>query len=130
MVPDVKCGTEQKSSVSESDQIVSVLISNYPLSNGGYLISFGKDQPDGSFVNFDPVLSSAFKDSWLATFLNISPLFLPAGCFYLPDSALGTFIESLAVGASHFQVKLLPASSQLQGLILVQVNERSLFEYE
>lgn len=127
MVSDVKCGKAQKPSVSESDQIVSVLISNYPLSNGGYLISFGKDKPDGSFENFDPVLSSAFKDSWLATLLNISPLFLPAGCFYLPDSGLGTFIESLAFGASHFQMKLLPASSQLQSLILVQVNERSLF---
>lgn len=127
MVSDVKCGKAQESSVSESDQIVSVLISNYPLSNGGYLISFGKDKPDGSFENFDPVLSSAFKDSWLATHLNVSPLFLPAGCFYLPDSGLGTFIETLAYGASHFQMKLLPASSQLQGLILVQVNERSLF---
>lgn len=127
MVSDVKCGKAQEPSVSESDQIVSVLISNYPLSNGGYLISFGKDEPDGSFENFDPVLSEAFKDSWLATLLNISPLFLPAGCFYLPDSVLGTFIESLASGASHFQVKLLPATSQLQSLILVQVNERSLF---
>ena len=116
-----------ESCCSESDSIISVLISNYPLSNGGYLISFGKDKPDGSFENFDPVLSEAFKDSWLANLLNISPLFLPAGCFYLSDSALGTFIESLAFGASHFQVKLLPASSQLQGLILVQVNERSLF---
>lgn len=127
MVSDVKCGKAQKSSVSESDQIVSVLISNYPLSNGGYLVSFGKDKPDGSFENFDPVSSESFKDSWLATLLNISPIFLPAGCFYLPDSVLGTFIESLASRASHFQVKLLPASSQLQGLILVQVNERSLF---
>lgn len=130
MVSDVKCGTAQKPSVSESDQIVSVLISNYPLSNGGYLISFGKDKPDGSFENFDPVLSSAFKDSWLASLLNISPLFLPAGCFYLSDSGLGTFIESLAFGASYFQVKLLPASSQLQGLILVQVNGCSLFRHE
>lgn len=130
MVSDVKCEKAQKSSVSESDQIVSVLISNYPLSNGGYLISFGKDEPDGSFENFDPVLSSAFKDSWLATFLKISPIFLPAGCFYLPDSGLGTFIESLAFASSHFQMKLLPASSHLQGLILVQVNERSLFKYE
>lgn len=127
MVSDVMCEKAQKSSVSESDQIVSVLISNYPLSNGGYLVSFGKDKPDGSFENFDPALSSDFKDSWLATLLNISPLFLPAGCFYLPDSGLGTFIESLTARASHFQMKLLPASSQLQGLILVQVNERSLF---
>lgn len=130
MVSDVKCGKAQKPSVSESDQIVSVLISNYPLSNGGYLISFGKDKPDGSFENFDPASSSDYEGSRLSKCLDFNPLFLPAGCFYLPDSGLGTFIESLAFGASHFQMKLLPASSHLQCLILVQVNERSLFLYE
>lgn len=119
-----------KSSGSESDSIVSVLISNYPLSNGGYLVSFGRDEPDGSFKNFDPVLSSDYVGSWLSKRLDFNPLFLPAGCFYLPDSGLGAFIESLAFEASYFQMKLLPASSQLQGLILVQVNENSLFEYE
>lgn len=119
-----------KSSGSESDSIVSVLISNYPLSNGGYLVSFGKDEPDGSFKNYDPVSSPDFVGSWLSKHLDFNPLFLPAGCFYLSDSGLGTFIESLAFRAFHFQMKLLPASSQLQGLILVQVNERSLFEYE
>jgi hypothetical protein len=119
-----------KSSGSESASIVSVLISNYPLSNGGYLVSFGRDEPDGSFKNFDPALSSDYVGSWLSKRLEVNPLFLPTGCFYLPDSGLGAFIESLAFGASYFQMKLLPASSQLQGLILVQVNESSLFEYE
>lgn len=119
-----------KSSVPEPGSIVSVLISNYPLSNGGYLVSFGHEEPDGSFKNYDPVLSSDYERSWLSKRLDFNPLFLPAGCFYLPDSGLGTFIESLALGASYFQMKLLPASSQLQCLILVQVNESSLFEYE
>lgn len=113
-----------------SDSIVSVLISNYPLSNGGYLVSFGRDESDGSFKNFDPVLSPAFEGSWLYKCLDFNPLFLPKGCFYLPDFGLGSFIESLAFGASYFQMKLLPASSQLQGLILVQVDESSLFKYE
>lgn len=130
MMSDVMCGNPQESPVFGSDQIVSVLISNYPLSNGGYLVSFGKDEPDGSFKNFDPALSPDFKDSWLSKRLDFNPLFLPAGCFYLPDSGLGSFIQSLGVGASYFQMKLLPASSQLQGLLLVQVNESSLFEYE
>lgn len=115
---------------SESDSIVSVLISNYPLSNGGYLVSFGRDDSDGSFKNYDPVLSSDYAGSWLSKRLDFNSLFLPAGCFYLPDSGLGAFIESLAFGASYFQMKLLPASSQLQGLILVQVNESSLLKYE
>lgn len=119
-----------KSSVSESDSIVSVLISNYPLSNGGYLVSFGQDEPDGSFKNYDPVSSSDYEGSWLSKRLDFNSLFLPAGCFYLPDSDLGAFIESLALRSSSFQMKLLPASSQLQGLILVQVNESSLFGYE
>ena len=116
--------------LKSSDSIVSVLISNYPLSNGGYLVSFGRDESDGSFKNYDPALSPAFQGSWLFKCLDFNPLFLPAGCFYLPDSGLGAFIESLAFGASYFQIKLLPASSQLQGLILVQVDESSLFEYE
>ena len=44
-----------KSSVSEPESIISVLISNYPLANGGYLVSFGRDEPDGSFKNYDPI---------------------------------------------------------------------------
>lgn len=119
-----------KSSVSGSDSIVSVLISNYPLSNGGYLVSFGQDDPEGSFKNYDPVLASTFEGSLLSKHLDCNPLFLPAGCFYLPDSGLASFIESLAFGASFFEMRLLPASAQMQSLILVKVNEESLFKYE
>lgn len=119
-----------ESCCSESDSIISVLISNYPLSNGGYLVSFGCAQPDGSFKNYDPFLSSAFKGSLLSKHLDFNPIFLPAGCFYLPDSGLASFIEFLISGVSFCQMKLLPASSQLQGLILVQINESNLFRYE
>lgn len=119
-----------KSSDSGSDSIVSVLISNYPLSNGGYLVSFGQDGPEGSFKNYDPVQASTFEGSLLSKHLDYNPLFLPAGCFYLPGSGLGSFIESLAYGASFFEMQLLPASAQMQGLILVKVNERSFLNYE
>lgn len=120
----------KKSSVSESDEIVSVLISNYPLSNGGYLVSFGKDDPDGSFKNFDPVQSVFFEDTFLSGILNYSTVFLPKGCFYLPELALADFIRFVSSGASFFDVKLLPASGQLQGLLLIKVDEASLFRYE
>lgn len=120
----------QKSSVSESDLIVSVLISNYPLSNGGYLVSFGKDEPDGAFKNFDPVQSVFFEDSYISGILNYNSVFLPKGCFYLPDSALTDFVRFLSSGASVFDMKLLPASGQLQGLLLIKVDEASLFRYE
>lgn len=117
-------------SSAKSDSLVSVLISNYPLSNGGYLVSFGQDDPEGAFKNYDPVLASTFEDSLLSRHLDCNPLFLPAGCFYLPDSGLASFIESLAFGASFFEMRLLPASAQMQGLLLVKVNEESLFKYE
>ena len=130
MVTDVMCGKAQKSSVSESEQIVSVLISNYPLSNGGYLVSFGKDEPDGSFKNFDPVCSLDFENSKLPKFLDFSSLFFPKGCFYLPEMELAGFIRSLSSGASFFEMRLLPASGQVQGLLLVSVNEDSLSKYE
>jgi len=117
-------------SSAKSDSLVSVLISNYPLSNGGYLVSFGKDDPEGSFKNYDPVLASTFEGSLLSKYLDCNPLFLPTGCFYLPDSGLASFIESLAFGASFFEMKLLPSSAQMQSLIIVKVNEESLFEYE
>lgn len=119
-----------ESPVSGSDSLVTVLISNYPLSNGGYLVSFGQDDPEGSFKNYDPVLASTFEGSLLSKHLDCNPLFLPAGCFYLPDSGLSSFIESLAFGASFFEMKLMPASAQMQSLILVKVNEASLFKYE
>ena len=61
-----------KSSVSGSDSLVSVLISNYPLSIGGYLVSFGQDDPDGSFKNYDPVLASTFEGSFPVKFLTAS----------------------------------------------------------
>lgn len=115
---------------SRSDSFVTVLISNYPLANGGYLVSFGQEDPEGSFKNFDPVSASIFEDSLLSKHLSFNPLFLPAGCFYLPDSGLSSFIESLAFGASFFEMKLLPASAQMQSLIFVKVNKESLFKYE
>lgn len=119
-----------KSSNSGQDSLISVLISNYPLSNGGYLVSFGQDGPEGSFEKYDPSLSLCFEDSMLSKFLDFSSVFLPAGCYYLPDSDLARFIKSLACGASFFEMKLLPASPQVQGLLLVKVNEGRLLNYE
>lgn len=119
-----------KPSDSDSDLVVSVLISNYPLSNGGYLVSFGQDGPDGSFQNYDPAFSLDFEASKLSNFLEFSSIFLPKGCYYLPQMYLGDFIRSLSSGASFFEMNLLPASSQLQGLLLVKVNEDSFFDHE
>lgn len=130
MLSDVMCGKAQKSSVSEPDPIISVLISNYPLANGGYLVSFGKDGPEGSFEKYDPVYSLEFEASKLSNFLEYSSIFLPEGCFYLPEPDLAGFIRSLASGASFFDMKLMPASPQLQGLLMVCVNERSFLKYE
>lgn len=130
MLSNVISEDAQKSSVSSSDPIISVLISNYPLSNGGYLVSFGQDEPDGSFKNYDPVYSLDFEASKLSKFLEFSSIFLPKGCYYLPDMELAGFISSLSSGASFFEMKLLPASSQMQGLLYVKVNEASLFNYE
>lgn len=130
MLSDVMCGEASKSSAGGTDSIVSVLISNYPLSNGGYLVSFGQNESDGSFKNFDPSQSMYFKDSLLSDFLKSSATFLPKGCFYLPELALSDFIRFLSCGASFFEMKLLPASSQSQGLLLVDVSESGLFKYE
>ena len=130
MLSDVIGKDMQKSSVSESDLVVSVLISNYPLSNGGYLVSFGKDEPDGSFKNFDPVQSVLFEKSVISGILNSSTVFLPKGCFYLPELALVDFVRFMSEGSSFFDMKLLPASGQLQGLLLFKVDEASLFRYE
>lgn len=130
MLSNVISEDTQKSSVSGSDSIVSVLISNYPLSNGGYLVSFGKDEPDGSFKNFDPVQSVFFDDSAISVILNNSSVFLPKGCFYLPELSLADFIRFMSSGASFFDMKLLPASGNLQGLLLIKVDEASLFRYE
>lgn len=119
-----------KSSGSVQDPLISVVISNYPLSNGGYLVSFSQEEPDGSFKAYDPVYSLDFEASKLSKFLEFSSIFLPKGCYYLPEMELAGFIKSLSCGVSAFDMKLLPASAQMQGLILVKVNERSLMNYE
>lgn len=115
---------------SVKNPFVLVLISNYPLSNGGYLVSFSQEEPDGSFKNYDPVYSLDFEASKLSTYLEFSSIFLPKGCFYLSDMELAGFIKALSFGASTFEMKLLPASSQMQGLIWVKVDEESLSKYE
>lgn len=130
MLSNVISEDKQKSSVSDSDLVVSVLISNYPLVNGGYLVSFGQDGPDGSFENYDPAYSLDFEASKLANFLDFSSVFLPKGCYYLSPMELGDFIRSLLSGASFFEMNLLPASSTMQGLLLVKVNEDNFFDHE
>ena len=130
MLSNVISEDTQKSSVPGLEPFVSVLISNYPLVNGGYLVSFGKDDPDSSFKNFDPVSSLDFQASKLSKFLDYSSTYLPKGCFYLADADLTGFIRSLASGASVFRIKLLPASGQMQGLLLITVDENSLSKYE
>lgn len=130
MLSNVISEDTQKSSVPGHELVVSVLISNYPLANGGYLVSFGKDDPNGSFMNFDPASSLDFEASKLSKFLDFSPVFLPKGCFYLSDTDLAGFVRSLASGASVFRIKLLPASGQMQGLLLIMVDEDSLSKYE
>ena len=115
---------------SDSDPVISILISNYPLANGGYLVSFGQDGPDGNFEAYDPAFSLDFEASKLSNFLDFSSIFLPKGCYYLPNMELGDFIRSLSSGASFFEMNLLPASSQMQGLLLVKVNEDSFFDHE
>lgn len=130
MQSDVMCGKEQKCSVSDFGSIVSVLISNYPLTNGGYLVSFGQDGPDGSFENYDPASSLDYEATKLSKFLECSSIFLPKGCYYLPEQNLAAFIRSLAYGATSFDMKLLPASHQMQGILMVKVDECSFFKYE
>lgn len=119
-----------KSSGSVENPIISVVISNYPLANGGYLVSFTQEQPNGSFKSYDPVYSLDFEASKLSTYLDFSSVFLPKGCFYLSDMELAGFIKVLSFGASTFEMKLLPASAQMQGMILIQVDEKSLSKYE
>lgn len=119
-----------KSSSSVKNPIISVLISNYPLSNGGYLVSFAQEGPDSSFNNYDPIYSLDFESSKLSKYLEFSPVFLPKGCYYLSDTKLAGFIKSLSFGVTWFEMKFLPASSQMQGLILVKVDEKSFSKYE
>lgn len=119
-----------KSSSPVENPIISVLISNYPLSNGGYLVSFGQDGSDGSFNPYDPVCSLDYEDTKLFKYLDTSSVFLPKGCYYLSDNKLHLFIEALFSGTRFYDMKLLPASPQSQGLILVKVDEKSFFRYE
>ena len=119
-----------KSSCSVQNPIISVVISNYPLANGGYLVSFTQEESDGSFKSYDLVSSLDFEASKLSAYLDFSSVFLPRGCYYLSDSELAGFIKALSFGASTFEMKLLPASGQMQGMILVQIDEKSLSEYE
>lgn len=130
MLSNVISDDTQKSSVPGCEMIISLLISNYPLSNGGYLVSFGKGDPAASYTRYDPVHSLDFEASKLSKFLDFSSVFLPQGCFYLPDEDLSGFIRSLASGASVFRMKLLPCSGQPQGLLLIMVDEESLCKYE
>lgn len=119
-----------KFSGSAQDPLITVVISNYPLANGGYLVSFSQEESDGSLKSYDPLCSLDFEASKLSKFLKTSSIFLPRGCYYLPDMELAGFIKSLFLGVSAFEVKLLPASAQMQALIVVKVNERSLLNYE
>lgn len=119
-----------KSSDSVENPIITVLISNYPLSNGGYLVSFGQEEPDGSFKSYDPVNSLDYETSKLSKYLDTSSVFLPKGCYYLSDKELHLFVEALFSGTLFYDMKLLPASSQSQGLILLKVDEKSFFRYE
>lgn len=113
-----------KSSGSVENPIITVVISNYPLSNGGYLVSFSQEEPDGSIKTYElPLDTEIFKFSG---YLDCSSVFLPRGCYYLFDKKLAEFIRALSFGASTFEMKLLPASAQMQGMILVQVDEKSL----
>lgn len=130
MLSNVISEDTQKSSVPVPETNVSVLISNYPLANGGYLVSFCKDDSEASFKNYDPAFSLDFEATKLSKFLDFSSVFLPKGCYYLSDTALTGFIRSLSFGTSVFSIKLLPASGQMQGLLLITVDEDSFFKYE
>lgn len=119
-----------KSSDSVKNPIILVVLSNYPFSNGGYLVSFSQVEPDGSTKSYDPVYSLDFEASKLSTYLDSSSIFLPVGCYYLRDNELAGFIKALSFGASTFEMKLVPGSSQMRGLIVVNVDEKSLSKYE
>ena len=93
------------------------------------MVSFSQEEPDGSFKSYDLACSLDFEASKVSTYLDFSSVFLPKGCYYLFDRELAGFIKALSFGASTFEMKLLPASGQMQGMILVQVDEKSLFKY-
>lgn len=119
-----------KSSDSVENPIITVVISNYPLSNGGYLVSFTQEGSDGSFKAYDPVHSLDYETTKLFKYLDTSSVFLPKGCYYLSDKKLHLFVEALFSGTLFYDMKFLPASSQSQALILLKVDEKSFYRYE
>lgn len=119
-----------KSSDSVENSIITVVISNYPLSNGGYLVSFTQEGSDGSFKVYDPVHSLDYETTKLSKYLDTSSVFLPKGCYYLSDKKLHLFVEALFSGTLFCDMKFLPASSQAQALILLKVDEKSFSRYE
>lgn len=127
-----KISTEDmlESSNSVENPIITVVISNYPLSNGGYLVSFTQEGTDGSLKAYDPVSSLDYEATKLFKYLDISFVFLPKGCYYLSDNKLHLFVEALFSGTQFYDMQLLPASSQSQGLILLKVDEKSFYRYE
>lgn len=127
-----KISTEDmlESSNFVENPIITVVISNYPLSNGGYLVSFTQEGTDGSLKAYDPVSSLDYEATKLFKYLDISFVFLPKGCYYLSNNRLHLFVEALFSGAQFYDMQLLPASSQSQGLILLKVDEKSFYRYE
>lgn len=119
-----------KSSDSVENPIITVVISNYPLSNGGYLVSFGQEVSDGNFKCYDPACILDYETTKLSKYLDTSSVFLPKGCYYLSDNKLHLFVEALFSGTLFYDMKFLPASSQSQALILLQVDEKSFSRYE
>lgn len=119
-----------KSSDSVENPIISVAISNYPFSNGGYVVSFTQERTDGSLKDYDPVYSLDYEATKLSKYLDTSSVFLPKGCYYLSDKKLHLFVEALFSGTLFYDMKLLPASSHSQGLILLKVDEKSFYRYE
>lgn len=119
-----------KSSDSVENPIITVVISNYPFSNGGYLVTFTQEGTDGSLKEYDPIYSLDYETSKLSKYLDTNPVFLPKGCYYLSDKKLHLFVEALFSGTRFYDMKLLPASSQSQGLILLKVDEKSFYKYE
>lgn len=118
-----------QSSGPVKNPIILVVITNYPFSNGGYLVSFSQVEPDGSTQSYDPAHSLDFEASKLSTYLDTSSIFLPVGCYYLSDNELAGFIKSLSFGASTFEMKFMPGSSQMHALLVVNVDEKSLYKY-
>lgn len=127
-----KISTEDmlESSNFVENPIITVVISNYPLSNGGYLVSFTQEGTDGSLKAYDPVSSLDYEATKLFKYLDISFVFLPKGCYYLSNNKLHLFVEALFSGTQFYDMQLLPASSQSQGLILLKVDEKSFYRYE